>query len=360
MRRIIGITILVFASLLFIISAVTEFTRFFYELRLSPTAQKSWWGSDKGGSGDLYGFTSLPQFRISSPYGTDFSVKAPDCSGIKKTYNIYAITDSYTDIIFSNPGNFCGASQSAYAFINNRDVLPVYLDKTKKNILMIECVERDVRKRLVDTSYMMRFITVLKEKPKDVKAAENTHHFNFNFKLKNADGDYETNIWDYRLFRPIKELKAKMNFTLFNRTYKDALVSPDGKFLLYEPTVDTAYFESSYKPISTSELKTLVAHMNIIYDHYKQLGFDEIYLSVIPNPTTILYPNYKGLQYNQLIPKLENDHSLKYKVFDIYQAFKNCPEKDKIYQRSDTHWARFGSQLWLNEFNKWMSVNNKN
>lgn len=352
MRRIIGISILVFASLIFIMSAVTEFTKFFYEIRLTPTALKSWWGSDKGGSGDLYGITSLPQFRNPNPSGKVYALKIPACNRTTKNYNIYALTDSYTEDIFKNPDNFCGASKVGYVFSNNRESLPVYLDKTKKNILMIECVERNVRTSLNDTSYLMRFVTVSKEKLNDTKTAENVHHFRFNFKLKNADGDYETNLWDYRFLRPLKELKAKINFTWFNRTYVDAKVSPDGKYLLYQCTIDTSYLQCSYRPIGDMEIKSLVAGLNKVYDHYKQLGFDEIYLSVIPNPATILYPNYKGLQYNQLIPKLENDPSLKLKVLDTYQIFKNCPEKDGLYQHSDTHWTKFGSQIWLNEFNK--------
>jgi hypothetical protein len=357
-RRTIGICILVFASLLFIISAVSDFTRYFFELRLSPKALESWWGSDKGASGDLYGITSLPQFRISNASGKDYSVKPPDCGDIKKSYNIYAFSDSYTEQVFKHPHNFCGANETACAFTNNSDVIPVYLDKTRKNIVMIECVERDVRTRLADTGYLMRFITLLKEKPKNVKLADGKYHFDFhfNFKIKNADGDYETNIWDYRFLRPLKELKAKMNYDLFNRTYVDAIVSPDGKYLLYQCTVDTSYLQSSYRPIGNPELRSIIAGLNKVYDHYKQLGFDEVYLSIIPNPATILYPNYKGLQYNQLIPKIENDPSLKLKVFDIYQLFKNSPDKDKIYQHSDTHWTKFGSQFWLNEFNRQMAA----
>ncbi|MGZ3872636.1 MAG: hypothetical protein ACXVJD_06945 [Mucilaginibacter sp.] len=95
--------------------------------------------------------------------------------------------------------------------------------------------------------------------------------------------------------------------------------------------------------------------MNIAYEHYRQLGFDDVYLSIIPNPTTILYPRYHDLNYNNLIPRIENDPALKLKIFDIYELFKKSPEKDKLYQHSDTHWTRFGSMVWLNEFNRQMS-----
>ncbi len=356
MRRIIGLWVLVFAVFIFIISAVSEFTFFFFQLRLSPKALNSWWGSDKGGSGDLYGLTSLPQFRNTNPAEKQYAVKAPNCTADAKSYNIYALSDSYTEGIFSNPKNFCGADQSDFVSFSNRNILPVYLEKTKKNILVIECVERDVRTNLANTDYLLHFLQISKEKLNDEPAGGNKHRFHFNFKIKNADADYESNLWDYRFLRPLKKLKAKMYFNWFNRTYRDAVVSPDGKYLLYEPTVDTASVHCSYRPISNQEINGLINGLNQVYDHYKKAGFEEIYLSIIPNPVTVLYPDYKGLQYNQLIPKIENDPYLKLKVFDTYRLFKNSAEKDKIYQRADTHWTAFGSQLWLDEFNKQLAL----
>jgi hypothetical protein len=352
MRRIIGIVILVFASIVFIMSAVGDITNGFFELRRNATLENKWWSSDKGGTGDLYGFTCLPQFAVS-----DTSVlKQPDCTGAVKNYNIYALTDSYTIDIFRQPSYFCGANKVGYAFSNRHDVLPVYLDKTQLNIVMIECVERNVRTALADTAHLKEFITILKEPISETKATEEAHGFRFNFNIKNLDGDYETNIWDYRFLRPLKQFKAKMTYDLFNRTYVDAFVSPDGKYLLYQPTVDTAYTESSYRPIDTKELNTIVNTLNLAYAHYKKLGFDDVYLSIIPNSATILYPNYRGQKYNQLIPKIQNHPNLKLKVFDIYNVFKNSPDKDKLFQRADTHWTRFGSMVWLNEFNRKMAA----
>jgi hypothetical protein len=358
MRRIIGISILVFASLIFIISAVSKFTFFLFRIRSTPFALEHWWGSDKGGSGDLYGITSLPQFRNISEAEKEYHAKPIKCNEKTDSYNIYGLADSYTEHIFENPKNFCGASKSDYT-VYTAGTTPIYLDKTKKNIFVIECVERDVRTSLADTSHLLKAFSISKEKLDEPAPGESKHHFHFNFKIKNTDADYETNLWDYRVLRPLKELKSKMNFNWFNRTYPDAVLSPDGKYLLYKNTVDTSVTQCSYRPISDAEIKKLVTGFNKVYDHYKQAGFDEIYLSIIPNPTTILYPEYKGFKYNQLIPKLESEPSLKLKVFDSYQLFKNSPDKDKIYQHSDTHWTKFGRQLWLNEFNTVLSSSNK-
>jgi hypothetical protein len=355
MKKIIGIFILVFASIVFIVSAVSELTNSFFWLRSKGSLHEKWWGSDKGTTGDLYGFTCLPQFCISDTS----MLRKPDCSSTAKSYNIYALTDSYTEDIFKHPDYFCGANKCGYAFANNGDVLPVHLDTTQRNIVMIECVERNVRTSLADSSHLTGFLTISKEKINETKAAEKAHDFHFHFNIKNLDGDYETNLWDYRFLRPLKQLKSKMTFNLFNRTYVDALVSPDGKYLLYQPTIDTSFIQSSYRSIEDKELKAIITSLNIAYDHYKRLGFDEVYLSIIPNPTTILYPSYHGLKYNQLIPRLQNDPRLKLKIFDIYEVFRKSSEKDKLYQRSDTHWTRFGSMVWLNEFNKKMASAHK-
>jgi hypothetical protein len=351
MKKIFGISIIVFASVVFIVSAVSQLTNSFFELRSKGSPLKKWWSSDKGGTGDLYGFTCLPQFCVSDTS----KLRKPDCNGAVKTYNIYALTDSYTEDIFKHAEYFCGATKCGYAFSNTGDVLPVHLDTTQRNIVMIECVERNVRTSLADSAHLTGFITISSQKINEVKAAENAHNLHFNFNIKNLDGDYETNLWDYQFLRPLKQLKAKLTFNVFNRTYVDALVSPDGKYLLYQPTVDTSFIQSSYRPIEEKELKTIIRNLNLAYDHYKLLGFDDVYLSIIPNPATILYPNYHGLKYNQLIPRLQNNSTLKLKVFDIYNVFRKSSDKDKLYQRSDTHWTRFGSMVWLNEFNRKMA-----
>jgi hypothetical protein len=352
MKKIAGISILLFAGIVFIFSSVRELTTSFFEFRNKPEFHQKWWGTDKGGTGDLYGFTSLPQFAV----GDTSILQKPACNDIKKTYNIYAQTDSYTEEVFTHPDYFCGAAKCVYAFTNTGDVLPVYLDKTRKNIIMIECVERNIRKQFIDTNYLTRFIKISKEKINDTKAAEKAHNFHFHFDIKNLDGNYETNIWDFKLLRPLKQLKAKLTLNIFNRTYVDALISPDGKYLLYQPTVDTAFLESSYKPVTNKELKNMVTALNVAYDHFRRLGFDEVYLSIIPNPASILYPDYNGLKYNQLIPRLQKDPALKLKVFDIYQVFKNSSEKDKLYQHADTHWTRYGTSIWLNELNKTLAA----
>jgi hypothetical protein len=352
MRRKTGIIILVVASVVFLVSAVGELTTSFFELRSSPAALGSWWGSDKGGKGDLYGFTSLPQFCVSDTS----RLTQPDCDSTEKTYNLYALTDSYTVDVLRNPSYFCGAENVGYAYANKHDVLPVYLDKTKRNIVLIECVERNVRSVLADSVHLKGFITILKDRQNEAKAVENAHGFHFSFNIKNLDGDYETNIWDYRFLRPLKQFKAKLTFDMFNRTYVDALVSPDKKYLLYQPTVDTSFVQSSYRPIGEQEVANIISALNSAYNYYKGLGFDDVYLSIIPNPTTVLYPDYNGLGYNQLIPKIQNHPKLRLKVFDIYSVFADSPDRDKLYQRADTHWTRFGSMVWLNEFNRKMSA----
>lgn len=353
MKKTTAFVLLVIAALIFLTSAVDDLTKFFSDNRKTPTALKSWWGSDKYQYGDLYGMTYLPQFRNADPAAKDELVKDWDCGEVKSEINIYALSDSYTWDIFKDPANFCNAGKSGFAASNFHNVLPVKFDSTKKNIIVIESTERNVRTMLADTAYLVRFISLLKGNANNgnLKTDEERRKFHFNFRLKNNEANYEFNIWDYRFLTPLKELKAKVTFDWFKRTSPDATVSDDGKFLLLKSTVDTAFLESSFKPVSESEIKKIVTGLNKVYDHYKQLGFDEIYLAIIPNPVTILYPEYKNFKYNQLIPRIQNNPGLKLTVFDSYRLFKNSPEKEKLYKHSDTHWTAFGKQLWLRQFN---------
>ena len=92
----------------------------------------------------------------------------------------------------------------------------------------------------------------------------------------------------------------------------------------------------------------MVNRLNALNEYYKKLGFAEVYLSIIPNPVTILYPNYGGYKYNNLIPRIESNPKLKMKCISVYDDFKNS--KYQVYQNSDTHWCFNGLNLWLNKF----------
>ena len=161
----------------------------------------------------------------------------------------------------------------------------------------------------------------------------------------------EFNLFDYKLFTPLKEFKANLNYRLFNRVNNDVRVSPDHKYLFYNATIDTNYTTSSFTRIDNAEITRIVNVLNNIYIHYKAKGFDEVYFTIIPNPVTVLSPGILGtIKYNELIPRIYNNTGLKIPVIDVYNLFRQS--NIQIYFRSDTHWNNNGFHVWANEFNE--------
>ena len=108
--------------------------------------------------------------------------------------------------------------------------------------------------------------------------------------------------------------------------------------------------------ISETEIKKAVNNLNEIYKYYKNKGFDEVYISIIPNPVSIIEPECQ--KYNNLIPLIQKDNDVKMPFIDIYSIFKKT--KWNVYYRSDSHWNTNGSQLWINELNRILSNTKSN
>ena len=246
------------------------------------------------------------------------------------------------------------------------------MDSSKINILLIEFSERNVRYLLEESGYgdnIVKAQTYNKEistnndivSGSDIKApvlkAEKmtpqnikSQVFEFIFNKK-INTNIESNIWDITLFTPIKELKADINYKLFNSVddNTNVAVSEDGKQLLYEPTIDTSSNMSSFKYLSDSETDTLIDKLNAMYSEGKKMGFKKIYLTIIPNPVSILEPNYNGLGYNELLHRVESSAKLQIPYIDLEPVFNQL--KGAVYLNSDSHWNFKGGYIWLSKFN---------
>lgn len=348
MKKFIAYAFLILALSIFIFSSVDDLTRIPAQAKYATDGLL---GSDKYKYGDLYGMSYLPQFK------TLVNHKQPNkaCCDTTGGYHIYAISDSYTWDVFKDPANLCGASVSGFAASNFRDVLPVYPDKRTRNIVVIESNERNIRALLTDTAYLMRAIHVVKPGEDTSKLETRSRRrgeFHFDFRLKETEANFEFNTWDYRLFTPLKELKAWATYKWFGRHEPDVTVAPDGKRLLYTPTIDTTTNQAAFTPVNNAEIDKLVKSLNRVAEHYRAQGFSDVYLALIPHPVTILYPDFNGMKYNRLIPRIQARTDLKLKVFDSYSLFSNYPDKDKLYLTSDTHWTYTGMQLWVDALNK--------
>jgi hypothetical protein len=311
-------------------------------------------GSDKVGYGGLYGMCYLSEYRI--PFYYDNPIRH---DSLPRSIDLYIFSDSYL---------YYSVKRENFAHINkfhkikwwesNTFMKPKSLDTSKTNILVIEMTERYVREiwshsdgifnmlkfdatYTGNTYYVENSLKV--ENERSVKKTLEKHLFN-----PNINSNLELNLFDYGIFRPFKELKANFNYYIFNRKTVDVFVDTSKMFLYYLPTVDGEQNMNSFFSIDSIEFRNICQNINKVYDYYKGNGFNEVYLSIIPNPVTLVNPKLKT--YNNLIPLINSVDSLRMQIFNVYELFKVNPQK--YYSRSDSHWSNYGLQKWLVEFNR--------
>jgi hypothetical protein len=308
-----------------------------------------WWGEQNGIWGDLTSMSYLgriKKFCAPKDYAFDSIVNTQH-----KDIDLYLYGDSYVAEI--PRGAFANVDHYFYHYrYDDRDYT---LDRKKKNILIIEASERFVRERF-RTAALLQNMRV-KDEPDTVKAAANaplqkktvvntlfsvTDLFN-----PHINQNLEYHLFNYNFLILPRQVKAAVTYTLFNRASGDVVISDDGKFLFYKITVMQNNLCSSFDQLGSNEVSTIVASLDTIYDHYKQVGFDEVYFSAIPNPASILQP----APYNKLIPLIQNDPKMKMPLIDLYTSFTNCGDAASLYRAGDTHWNNKGMQLWLQKVN---------
>ena len=306
------------------------------------------WGSDKYRYGDLFGMSYYPGFQI--PLSMKATHAMEKCDTSRKIIDLYALCDSYMWSMLPSDTFYCNVNKLEYAKINNFEYLRVQLDTTKANILLIEFSERNTLLMLQNHfTYLTEFLTIQGNKslaPAAAITGASSNSFIFN---KNINSNLEFNIFETALFTPIKNFKATLNHSVLKTTDENVVLGPDKKYLLYQPTLDPSLRTSSFTSISNSDIDTIVNRLNVLYFHYIEMGFTEVYFSIIPNPVTILYPNYNGYMYNNLIRRIQDHAALKNQVIDVYQDFKSA--EFPIYFTSDSHWNMDGAYIWLNKLN---------
>jgi hypothetical protein len=311
-------------------------------------------GSDKVGYGGLYGMCYLTDFRV--PFKYNPTVRK---DSLLKNIDLYIFSDSYLYYAV-NKENFVNINQfnkikywelGTYMKIKS-------LDTSKINILVIEMTERYVRSictnfdgiqnmLLFDTNYTGN-VYYCNDSKTNLDADNTSNHW-FN---PNINSNLELNLFDYGIFRPFKELKAELNYYVFKRKPNDVFVDTAKRFLYYQPTVEGEQNMNSFYPVDSNELKTICSNINKVYTYYKSNGFDQVYLSIIPNPVTMINPTLK--EYNRMIPLINDVDTLKMPIINVYNLFKTGPER--YYSRSDSHWSNEGLQKWLDHFNEILMI----
>ncbi|QMW05945.1 hypothetical protein [Spirosoma foliorum] len=286
--------------------------------------------------GDLYRLSALPQFKMAQP----------DCAPSHRSSDtastqLYLIGDSFTEPQRLSESDFQVSLFQRVAWYNQQRI---QLNPDKRNVLIIETVERHFREHLAipiiefivekDTTQLGQTKPSLRK-----RISDDLHRTDIEERLESTLFSQNWAFW-------FKELKASLTLNWFNRTNSKVSLSKDKQNLFLKMDTDTTQkLLSSFSELSDQEVNTLVDSVNAVASRYRQLGFDEVYLSIIPNKASILETNRSD--YNHLIERVQNNPKLVVPYIDTYDLFKRATPSP--YLKSDTHWNCEGRAIWLEQ-----------
>jgi hypothetical protein len=295
--------------------------------------------------GDLYRLSYLP----------DFKEKASKCPTSKagnpeQNVNLFIIGDSFTEAERVNKNDF---NATNYTYTHWAKQADIQLDTSIRNILILETVERTFKEHFTQKAENFQLAGfnekkgVSKKSWKRALVEKSDELITFCFP-KGTEERLEHTLFNYDFFLQFRELKAQLNHNIFGRIENKVVLSKDEKHLFYVEEAGTTDEHSAFYPVSQSEIDTFILNINETREAYLKAGFDEVYLSIIPNKVSILSPDLG--KYNHLIERIQADKKLQATIIDTYSDFKKSP--DKIYLKSDTHWSCAGRDIWLEKVNK--------
>ena len=313
--------------------------------------------SDRWAYGDLYGMCYLPQYRFKlEPF------KKYNSSDGRKPQNrvLYIIGDSFlADKTLTNA--FDGFDN--VIFLDRRFPFgPILVDSTKQNFLIMEFAERNLNGYDINKTDEVRW-TENDIKAKHYKPVEQKVNAPAPSSLMNRLGkiifnkdlsrNLELLLFDDKLFTPIKELKASLNYNLFGRVAKEVAVSTDKKRLFLNITVDTSDIHSAFSYKTARQIDSITANLKEAQNYYETIGFKKVFLSIVPNPVSIYDEN--RMAYNHLLQRVEQQTDLP--IISIYKTYKS--DSHNLYFLSDAHWNPLGFDTWVAQVNKDLKSDNE-
>ena len=293
--------------------------------------------------GDLYRLSFLPQFKEKATkcQPAPISQKFDDIVSI----NLYIIGDSFTEEEWVNKNDF---PIEKYQYVHWAKHANYQLDTTKRNILILETVERTFKDHFSQVAdNFSNQENVNKKTSFKQKIEKGVNEFEKNIVPKGTEDRLAHTLFNYDFFLWFRELKASLNLNFFSRTEDEVVLSRDKKNIFYADEADSTNSKSAFCPVNDSEINLFVKNINDTQNKYLAMGFDEVYLSIIPNKVSILSPNMG--KYNHLIERIQGEKRLQVPIIDTYSTFKKSPKK--YYLKSDTHWTCDGRNVWLEKTN---------
>ncbi len=339
MKRVLAwLTIIVFTGLYIICSHVGLLEKA-SEYKIHT---RSVFASEKAKYGDLFGLSYLREYKERRDLDSlQVPVEKFNCG---EKINLCLVHDSYLAPNFLKSKEQLGCIDTLYniefPWFHGRVAPPIQLDSSKTNILLFEISERSLFH--LDTSNILSFAR-FEGDPAGNRFVANFKRARDMLFNKKINENLEFIVFDNKLLTPLKELKASINYHLFDRVAPEVIISANKKYIFYSETLS-----SIKNKVTDEEVERLVAAFNKAFAYYKDKGFSGVYLSIIPNTISMVDPESRS--YNELIPRIQNHPDLKIPFIDIYSIFKTAPME--VYYHTDTHWNLNGYQLWLNSWNR--------
>ncbi|MCY7350857.1 MAG: hypothetical protein LH606_09325 [Cytophagaceae bacterium] len=297
--------------------------------------------------GDLYRLANLPQFKqereICPPGGRDQP---------QRPVALYVIGDSFLEPGRMDSSDFVAQT---YHYSHWDNPATVKLDTGLHTILLLETVERHAREHFAKPADQLTIVE--KVPPSAANESGLLTDLGTFFTGENEtrqrlpEEQLENLLFNNSLWLNLKEWKAALTLRWFDRTNPKVALSGDRQHLFYVLDTDSTLIHSSFNHLPYAEVNSLVAHINQTALRYRKLGFDEVWLSIIPNKTSVVEPQ-RGA-YNRLIERVQTAPGLTPEVIDAYRLLK--PGRAANYERSDSHWNCRGRALWLSEVNARLS-----
>ncbi|SFE48868.1 hypothetical protein [Spirosoma endophyticum] len=284
--------------------------------------------------GDLYRLSALPQFKQKQPICPP-SNRSSDTAST----HLYLIGDSFSEPQRLSESDFRVSHFQRVAWEHPQRI---QLDPNKRNVLLIESVERHFREHFAIPVNELIVENDTSQTPNQQSSL--SQQWNREFHRKDVEERLESALFSHDWAFWIKEFKAALTLNWFDRAYTSVSLSKDKKNVFLHSDTDTSkVLNSSFSILTDREVNALVDSVNTTAERYQKLGFDEVYLSLIPNKASILERN-RG-DYNHLIERIQNSPRLKVPAVNTYDSFQK--NATLVYLKSDTHWSCNGRAMWL-------------
>jgi hypothetical protein len=288
--------------------------------------------------GDLYRLSNLPQFKDPVKICPKHMLveKIPS----RKKIHLYIVGDSFTEKERVGEEDF---PVDAYQYVHWDNILHIKTDTSKINILLLECVERHFREKMATPIHNL----ITDASTFVLKGPEPSfmHKLDQAFSSDGTEARFDAAFFQNDMMLRLKEMKAAFTYRFFNRVNKEVTLVNNDKNVVYYLDTDTPHITSSFTKLGEGELDTMMTNLATSHAFAKELGFNQVILSIIPNKVSVLMPEYG--EYNNLISRVYNHPKMEIPYIDVLPDFRKM--KDKAYLKGDSHWTCQAQDVWLNK-----------